>query len=456
MLSVSGARGIVGKSMTPAVAADFAAAFGSELTHRIRDRAPTVVLGRDGRLSGEMIAAAAAAGLASTGCNVIDVGVAMTPTVGVAVQHLQADAGMVATASHNPIEWNGLKCIEGNGGAPPRKVADEIIDRFRARRTALVESQRTGSIRRTDDVVTEHLRRVLQLVDGPRIRDARLGAALDSVNGAGCAAGRELLEQLGCRVMHLNGEQTGLFAHVPEPTETNLGDLCRAVRDEGTLAVGFAQDPDGDRLAIVDERGVYIGEELTLVLALKRLFDRRGGGIVVANLSTSRMIDDLAARYPNGRVLRSPVGEANVAAVMRTHGAIAGGEGNGGVIIPEVCWIRDSLTAMALVLDLLAADRRPLSAIVADMPRYEMIKHKLDLSTLGGAEAVPACLDRVKHAFADERLDDADGVRVDFADAWVHLRPSNTEPIVRLIAEARTRERAWEILDEVAVAAGVK
>ncbi|MCA9285148.1 MAG: phosphoglucosamine mutase [Phycisphaerales bacterium] len=455
MLSVSGARGIVGRSFTPAVAASFAAAFGGLLRAQVGERTPLVVLGRDGRVSGQMVAAAAAAGLASAGCRIVDLGVAMTPTVGVAVLHHGADGGMVATASHNPIEWNGLKCIDRHGGAPPSAVASAVIDAFRTGRIRYVDSLDTGAIRTDAGADAEHIDRVLQQVDAPTIRRAAFRVVLDSVNGAGCGPGRFLLEQLGCAVSHLNGEQTGVFAHVPEPTETNLGDLCRAVREQPGVACGFAQDPDGDRLAIVDEQGCYLGEEYTLVLAAQRFLERRGGGPIAVNLSTSRMIDDLAARHRGASVIRTAVGEANVAAAMRARGASIGGEGNGGVVVPEVCWIRDSLVAMALVLDLLAAEQRPLSAIVASLPRYQMIKHKLDLSAVGGVAAVRSGIDRVKSRFADQRINDADGVRVDFADGWVHLRPSNTEPIARLIAEAETRERAWEIIDEVAVAAGL-
>lgn len=458
MLSVSGARGIVGATMTPVVAAEFAAAFGSML--RDDSPSPTVCLGRDSRPSGDMIARAAAAGLMSVGCTVVDLGVVATPTVGVMVGALGADGGVVATASHNPIEWNGLKCLDRGGVAPPKERAERLVARFRARDVAQVDVLGLREARRDDSANDLHLARVLALVDVEAIRAARFSVVLDSINGAGCVAGRLLLERLGCTVTHLNGEPTGRFAHVPEPTETNLADLTRLMKSAAergaAAACAFAQDPDADRLAIVDERGAYIGEEYTLVLAAKRLLDRRGPLAMAANLSTSRMLDDLASRYRGARVLRSAVGEANVAATMQRSSAVVGGEGNGGVIVPEVCWVRDSLSAMALVLDLLAAERKTLSEVVAELPRYEMIKHKFELAELGGLPAVKPALEKVATAFADQRIDDSDGVRVDFADGWVHLRPSNTEPIVRLIAEAPNRSRVWELIDEVAVAAGLK
>ena len=300
-----------------------------------------------------------------------------------------------------------------------------------------------------------HVDRVLAQVDADAIRGRRFAVVLDSVNGSGCEGGRMLLEALGCRVTHLFGEQTGVFGHTPEPLVDNLVDLARTTGSTPGSACGFAQDPDADRLAIVDETGRFIGEECTLVLAALRMLQRTGGGALAANLSTSRMIDDVAARFPGSRVVRTAVGEANVVAGLRSNGGIFGGEGNGGVILPGVCWVRDSLSAMALVLELLAYEGKPLSAIVASLPRYAMIKRKMELASVGGMAAVAPALAKVKAAFASERISDVDGVRVDFADGWVHLRASNTEPIVRVIAEAATEARANELCDLCQRAAGV-
>jgi phosphomannomutase len=465
MLSVSGARGIVGQTMTPIVAANFAAAFAAMLL----EEQPQAVLclGRDSRPSGDMLARAAAAGALSTGCGLIDLGVVTTPTVGLMVERIGAAGGLMVTASHNPIEWNGLKCLDRGGVAPPKERAQAIVARFRegrARQAGVAGIRQATSDPRGSSL---HVESVLSLVDVERIRSRRFHVVLDSVNGAGGPPARLLLENLGCTIDHLNAEPTGQFTHAPEPIESNLGDLCAAVTRAGPRAAcGMAQDPDADRLAIVDERGRFIGEEYTLVLAAQRMLQRRGAGsppiTLVANLSTSRMLDDLAARFPGATVLRTAVGEANVVAGMRARGAVVGGEGNGGVIVPEVCWVRDSLSAMALLLDLLAAEERPLSELITGLPRYEMIKHKFELSELPQAahsadsSPVTTLLSAVKAAFADQRLDDSDGVRVDFSDGWVHLRPSNTEPIVRLIAEAPTRERVWELIDEVAVAAKLR
>jgi phosphomannomutase len=455
MLSVSGARGIVGRTMTPEVAAAYGGAFGSFLKATTGKARPRVVVGRDGRISGPPLAAAAIGGLTATGCDVIDIGVAMTPTVGVMIGHHRADGGLTITASHNPIQWNGIKCLDGDGLAPPPAIAKEIVDRFKARRIDWCGPLETGHVSEDLTAARVHVDRVLANVDVAAIRARRFTVVLDSVNGSGCLGGRMLLEELGCRVEHIFGEMTGVFGHVPEPLAENLVDLAGAVRGAPGAACGFAQDPDADRLAIVDERGTFIGEEFTLVLAALRMLQRKGGGTLAANLSTSRMVDDVAARFPGSHVVRTAVGEANVVAGLRPAKGILGGEGNGGVIFPPVCWVRDSLTAMALVLELLAHEGKPLSAVVAGLPRYAMVKRKMELASVGGMAAVAPALARVKAAFAKERISDVDGVRVDFADGWVHLRASNTEPIVRVIAEAPTAERANELCDRCREAAGV-
>jgi phosphomannomutase len=456
MLSVSGARGIVGVTMTPVVAAEFASAFGSYLRETLGAKRPKLVVGRDGRAGGECLALAVRGALAATGCDVIDLGVTMTPTVGVMIRHLKADGGMCVTASHNPIEWNGLKCLDGDGLAPPKGVADAIIARFKERRFHFEPSPRIGAMSVDQSSNDVHIAKALALVDVAAIKAKRFTVVLDSVNASGCVPGRKLLESLGCTVQHIHGEPTGIFGHTPEPIESNLGDLISATCSTSGAACGFSQDPDADRLAIVDEKGRFIGEEYTLVLAAFRSLQRHGkpGATLAANLSTSRMIDDVAKQF-GASVLRTAVGEANVVAALKPANGLMGGEGNGGVIIPSVCWVRDSLSAMALTLDLLASDGRPLSAIVDSLPRYAMLKTKLDLSAIGGLAVVGPALAKTKAAFAKERISDVDGVRIDFADGWVHLRASNTEPIVRIIAEGPTRERAEALVRDCATAAGL-
>jgi phosphomannomutase len=450
MLSVSGARGIVGASMTEEVVARFAAAWGSVLAEH-SDGPPTIVLGRDSRPSGSSLAAAAAEGLNAAGCDVVDIGLVATPTVGVMVTAMQANGGVVITASHNPTPWNGLKCIDGSGAAPSHGVAMKIIDRFHAMPVcgaAQPDRTCTEEARGNDT----HLARVLGQIEPGPIQRTALRVVLDSVNGAGCDGGSRLLSMLGCDLVHLNGAPTGEFAHPPEPTATNLVDLAKITLAEGA-AVGFAQDPDADRLAIVDEKGRYIGEEYTLALVADWMLRANGGGIIAANLSTSRMIDDLVAVH-GGTVIRTAVGEAHVVEAMRSDEVLLGGEGNGGVILPGVCFIRDSLGAMAMVLASMAESGKPLSAMVDALPSYAMIKTKYALPGSGGAEAVVSVLDRVLAQWPDASVNDTDGVRLDFKDAWVHVRASNTEPIARIIAEAPTQDAVIELVESVASLAG--
>lgn len=447
MLSVSGARGIVGRSMTPTVVTELATAFGATVRHGTQADGPLVVLGRDSRPSGPALGAAATAGLLAAGCRVVDLGVVPTPTVGLMVSRLDAGGGLVITASHNPIEWNGVKLLNGEGVAPPAAEATAILDVFRDRALEYVGATEIHGASIDDSAVERHVESVLRAVDGAAVKTRQPRVVLDSVNGAGGAAARCLLDALGCEVVHLNAEPTGYFAHSPEPLRENLTDLARETAAHEGVA-GFAQDPDADRLAIVDERGTYIGEEMTLAIAAQRWLQVGGHGPIVANLSTSRMVDDIAAAHGT-TVIRTPVGEAHVVAAMKAHGATLGGEGNGGVVLGPVVHVRDSLGAMALVLSAIAADG-PLSSIVAGIPGYDMIKRKFDIAPLGGAPAVPPMIERLAERYADRSPNRSDGIRIDFDDSWVHFRASNTEPIVRLIAEAPTAARAEALVAEVA------
>ncbi len=491
MLSVSGCRGVLGETVTPETAARFAGAFGSVLRERAGTRPVAVVLGRDGRKGSEVVEFAALSALMAAGCEVVDLGVAMTPTVAVMTdsvwRRVQAAggyaAGMVVTASHNPQQWIGLKCLladtpatgEADFGsaacAPPAGVADEIIARFKGGRVGLCDWKGVGPARSELEGVAEHVDRVLGALEAcglsadPGAMGAGLSVAVDSVNASGVAGARAMMEALGVEeLLHLGMEESGLFPHPPEPTAENLGlpgGLCDAVR-ESEADVGFAQDPDADRLAIVDERGVYIGEEYTLALSAMALLEAekiRGrstqGRTLVTNLSTSRMLEDVAARY-GARVLRTCVGEANVVEAMKREASLLGGEGNGGTIWPRVAFVRDSLSAMALTLWLMSpagggrGTKRRLSEIVAGMPAYAIEKRKVELARREDADRAVAA---IRRHFAGERIDVQDGVRVDFATgalggkAWLHVRASNTEPIMRLIAEAPTKKAADEVLD---------
>lgn len=493
MLGVSGLRGIVGKSLTPEVAMRYAAAFGVWLRSSLElARNPVVVVGRDGRRNGEVFQHAIIAGLTGAGCDVKIVDVATTPTIGVAVGREGADGAMIVTASHNPQEWNGLKCLvthelkvpnshQHPASAPTADEAAEIIDAFKVTDPGTTPV-RLGSTAQLHDSHQYHCEYVVDcmewLVGMPMFRKfPSLRVVLDSVNASGVMAGRELLERyLGFAIVHLNSSPSGVFPHPPEPVAENLKDLCNVV--VATKAdIGFAQDPDADRLAIIDESGRYIGEEYTLALAAWSMMTGPVNSedvVICTNLSTSRMVDDLAAMH-GARVVRTPVGEAHVAQAML--GAIAevaqrapangmpwapwryatrhvlGGEGNGGVIWPLVTYVRDSLSAMALVLALMARTGKTVSQLVADIPAYVIEKRKVDLARK--EDARPA-VERIAQAYRDQRVDLQDGVRIDWDSrkAWLHVRASNTEPIMRLIAEAPTAAEAKRILDEVAKVIG--
>lgn len=451
MLSVSGIRGIVGTTMTPDVAARFAAAAGFEFqSQSAHDSTPTIVVGRDSRPSGATLEEAVVSTLRRIGCDVVTLGIVPTPTVGIMIDKLGAQGGLVITASHNPGAWNGVKALDASGAAPPAAITQRINERFQSNDALMPARPVKGRLRADDSAIRVHVNRILGLIDVDRVRAARFRVVVDSVNGAGGAAARALMDGLGVEFVHLNDAPTGRFPHEPEPTRENLTDLCAAVRAHHGQ-IGFAQDPDADRLAVIDEEGRYIGEEYTLPLAARSLLEqvppqRLATVCLATNLSTSQMIDDVARNY-NVAVHRSKVGEANVVEAMRRHECELGGEGNGGVIWPRVGWVRDSLCGIALILDLVARQRRPLSAIIAEMPAYSMEKTSVKLKSTDQAVAV---VDAVARHYEGALQDRRDGIRVSFADAraWLHVRPSNTEPILRIIAEAPTGSAARRLIEE--------
>jgi phosphomannomutase len=463
MISVSGMRGIVGIDLVPELVARHAAALGA-WSRALGKR--QVVLARDARTSGVMFAHAASAGFMSVGCDVIDLGLVPTPTAQLAVEHHHAGAGLILTASHNPVEWNALKLVGPDGifldaeaGARVRALAEQGPER--------AGWDGIGSVRQDPGAIERHLELVLALpeLDVAAIRNAGFHVALDCVRGAGGTIIPRLLEQLGCRMDGINLETDGRFPREPEPIPENLGALSELVRRSGAQ-VGMAVDPDVDRLALVDERGEPIGEDYTLAFAVRAALERTEGRkdgktvgdgeeptvlpsyrptvpppVVVANLSTSLVVEDAARDY-GARFVRAPVGESNVAKAMQQHRALIGGEGNGGVILPALHLGRDAPLGVAMILQYLAREKRTISALVAAAPRYRIVKAKVkrgaDLS-----KAYAALQARFPEAVPDLQ----DGLRLAWPDRWVHLRPSGTEPVIRMIAEARTQAEAEAMLD---------
>jgi phosphomannomutase len=429
MVSVSGVRGRVGEALTPEIIAKFAAGFGAWAKQRSKGRA-RIVVGRDSRVSGPMFQPVVISALQSVGCDVILVDMAPTPTIQLAVEHHHAAGGLAITASHNPIEWNALKFIgpsglflDGAEAAEMRAVVDGDIPRAKWNELGRVEIDSEAVLRHIDLVLA------LPFIDVEGIRKREFRVALDCVRGAGGAFMPQLLERLGCKVAAINLETDGRFPRPPEPVAETLGELEALVKSSGA-EIGFAVDPDVDRLALVSNEGKAIGEDYTLALAAKVVFRHREGGIVT-NLSTSRIVDDIANEQ-NRRVIRAPVGEVNVATRMRSENAPIGGEGNGGVILTELHLGRDAPLGAALILQLLLEEAKPLSEIVAAYPRYSIVKDKLDRPS-APLDTVYASL---KQAFTDADVDTQDGLRLTWPDRWVHVRPSGTEPIVRVIAEA--------------------
>ena len=445
ILTISGLRGVIGNGLDPAYLVDFACAIGA-----MAGGGP-VVLARDGRSSGLMIKQAVASGLMASGCRVLDADITSTPTCGVLVQELRAAGGLMITASHNPIEWNGLKPFNSEGSVFDDAQGERLLEILSKRAFRLAVWNGLGTLQPIADPAAPHLRRVLSLVDPAAIRPGRAKVVLDCNHGSGSILGPRLLEELGCEVHVLGGEPDGQFEHVPEPLEQNLTGLCAEVKRRGA-DVGFAQDPDADRLAIVDETGRYIGEELTLALCTDYILKRTPGPVVV-NGSTSRATADIAARH-GCAFYRSYVGEANVTARMKSVGAIIGGEGNGGLIEPRVGYVRDSFAAMAYVLAGLAENRRALSGWVDSLPKYTIVKDKITCPR----EKVDAACAALKKHYRDASAEEGDGLRLDWPDRWVQVRASNTEPILRVIAEApdpaQARILCREALDLVKTAAG--
>jgi phosphomannomutase len=439
MVSISGVRGIVGESLTPEVAVRYAAAFAE-----YAGRGP-VVLGRDGRITGGPIANIISSTLLSMGCDVIALGVVPTPTIGWTVAQKKTAGGISVTASHNPMQWNGMKFIGPSGmflDGPQNVRLQEILSGAPPR---YVGWEKVGRHMKDDAAAGRHLDAVLShpLVKPDAIKKRSFKIVADCINAAGGAVVPEMLRRLGCTVIGMNTEMSGVFARTPEPLPENLGVLCEAVKKHGA-DLGIAVDPDVDRLVFITEKGEPFGEEYTVTAAVDYVLGAspRGSGKVVVNLSTTRAVEDVAARY-GATVERTPVGEINVASRMKSIGAVIGGEGSGGVIFPGLHHMRDAIAGIGLVLSSLAVSGKTMSAFRASLPEYVIRKTSIRSEGKDTAALLDAVAARLS---SSARTNRDDGVKFDFEDGWVHLRRSNTEPIVRIIAEARTPDAAEALL----------
>ncbi len=436
MISGSGIRGIAFESLTPELVNGLAFSLVGSLGKG------TYVLGRDTRPSGTVLQPAVAAGLIAAAGRVVDVGVCPTPTVQLAVEHHGARGGIAVTASHNPAEWNALKLISGDGTFLTKEEVDRVVENS-SKAPAAAGYGPAAAVETDSGACRRHASAVLELdhVDPEGVRRAGFKVALDCVNGAGSVLAPELLAGLGCKVSPLYCEPSGDFKRVAEPLAENLGDLCDLVRKEGAH-IGFALDPDGDRLAIVDETGTAIGEEYTLVLCADAVLERARGP-VVTNLSTTRAVEDVA-RSRGVAFYRTPIGEINVVNRMKEVSSPIGGEGNGGVILPALHYGRDAMVGMALVLTILARSGRPVSGLLEKFPKYAIFKRKVSLEEDLDMDSLRPVLEE---EFRGGAFNYDDGIRVDLDEGWLHVRKSGTEPVIRLISETRSLEESKGLVE---------
>ncbi|HSS20451.1 MAG TPA: phosphoglucosamine mutase [Pyrinomonadaceae bacterium] len=432
-ISISGVRGVVGESLTPTLLTRFAQAFGTYVGRG------TIVIGRDPRTSGEMVKQAVIAGLLSSGCRVVDIGMCPVPTIQLLVRQRRAQGGIAITASHNPAEWNALKFIGSDGLFLDSGKAREMLDIYHQGEYTKVAGAEMREVEEVSGATDLHIEKILEVL-GPLPRSAKpLRVVLDSCNGAGSLVGPRLLERMGVEVVPINVTPNGLFPRPAEPLAENLGDLCAAVREHGA-DVGFAQDMDADRLAIVSEQGIAIGEDYTLVLASLYVLGKELGP-VVANLSSTSVLQAVAKRFATSLFL-TRIGEVNVTEKMVKEAAVIGGEGNGGVIYPRINFARDSLVGMALVLHLLAETGESITEVVKSLPVFHLIKEKL----VCPSHKISAVMRMLRQEYADYPLDLRDGVKVTLPNGWFLVRGSNTEPIIRVIAEAKDETTARAIV----------
>ncbi|MDR1758378.1 MAG: phosphoglucosamine mutase [Bacteroidales bacterium] len=449
--SISGIRGTIGgkekENLTPLDIVRFTAAFAVLLREQHPDKNElTIVLGRDARVSGKVVSALAATTLQSMGIHVIDVGLSTTPSVEMAVKQLHANGGVIITASHNPKHWNALKLLNQDGEFISREDGNRLLVIANDENFCFSDIDHLGNYSCREDSIENHINEILQLpaVRVDDIRGADFSVIVDGVNSTGSLALPSLLHALGVtKVTLLNGELTGQFAHNPEPLPEHLSEISK-IMQSGKYHVGFVCDPDVDRLAILTEKGEMFGEEYTLVAIADYILQQKKG-CAVSNLSSTRALKDLCARE-GVDCYQAAVGEVNVVNLMKTKHAIIGGEGNGGVIYPELHYGRDALVGVALFLSYMATSRKSCLSIRQQYPDYYISKNKIDLPATLSVQKILDCLAK---DYSREQIDVTDGIKIDFKDSWIHLRPSNTEPIIRVYAEAKDKTTAEALYDEI-------
>jgi len=436
-ISVSGVRGVVGESLTPQLASKFAQAFGTYLGRG------SVIVGQDSRISGTMVKKAVLSGLLSVGCQPVEIGICPIPSIQVLTKQSKAIGSIAVTASHNPKEWNGLKFVNNEGLFLNYHQVDEFLDIYHQGEFSLADVDKYKTPEFKKDPTEPHMKKLMSYFNVGLISQKKYKVAIDCTNGAGAVLAPRYLEELGCEPVLLNCVPDGSFAHHPEPLPENIAGLCRSVVEKGA-DVGFVQDADADRLAVVNEKGEPLGEELTLALATKYILGQNAGPVVI-NLSTSRAIDDIAEEF-NVPVIRTKIGEINVVEQILSleKKPAIGGEGNGGVILQDIHPCRDSFTAMGLILEYMAKSGKTISELQEGIPRYHMIKEKIQ----GTQEKAYRIIRQLRKKYSDKgEISLLDGLRISFKDYWVHIRPSNTELIIRLIIEAKSRGTAEKMVE---------
>ncbi len=443
MIGVSGIRGVFGASLTPEIIVKYSSAFAEYC------KGGKVVIGRDGRITGKIIGNLVASTLLSMGCDVIGVGIAPTPTIQIAVEQLHAAGGISITASHNPIQWNGLKFIGKSGMFLTAEENRRFWSIAEKNKPLYVPWDKLGKHQSDDSFLRQHIDMVmnLQYVNVDQIQKRKFKVVVDCINAAGGLILPHFLKTLGCDVIEMNCDVSGIFARTPEPVPENLAALCKRVRDE-QAHLGIAVDPDVDRLVLINELGEPFGEEYTITTVVQFVLSHRNARkqnpppTVVVNLSTTRAVDDVARQF-GARVIRTPVGEINVARKMKQIGALVGGEGSGGVILPAVHYGRDAIVGTGLILQYLAELDCTLSELKSGLPQYAIAKSKVELTNRHPDEL----LDELKsRSTQNGNMNSEDGLKFDYEDSWVHLRKSNTEPIIRIISEAPTLPQAQELV----------